>query len=46
MQTEDIAAADVFDTHAGLPHNFDYIKVSGKTDADKNRGEDILGSFK
>jgi hypothetical protein len=46
MQAEDIAAADVFDGHPGLPHNFDDIKVSGKTDADKKRGEDILGFFK
>ena len=43
---EDVATADVFDTHPGLPHNFDYIKVSGKADADKKRGEDILGLFK
>jgi hypothetical protein len=46
MQVEDVATADMFDTHPGLPHNFDYIKVSGKADADKKRGEDILGLFK
>lgn len=45
MQAEDIATTGVFNTHTGLPHNLDDIKISGKADADKKRGKDIFCFF-